>query len=56
MPAAVKVSVLARDRTIGPARAHATISTTESEVLINDKLADKLKTPIINADTGEWHS
>lgn len=54
MPAAVKVSVLARDRTVGPAQAHATISTTESEVLINDKLADKLKISIIRAGAGEW--
>jgi len=54
MPAAVKVSVLARDRTVGPVRANATISAVEAEVLISDRLADELKISIIKAGAGEW--
>ncbi|MEA2090678.1 MAG: hypothetical protein U9O89_08010 [Thermoproteota archaeon] len=54
IPAAVNLSVLAGDRTVGPVRAHATMSTTESDVLISDKLADKLKISIIKAGAGEW--
>lgn len=54
IPAAVDVSVLTEDRRVGPVPAHVTISAAESEVLINDKLADELKISIIRAGVGEW--
>jgi len=54
IPSAVKISVLAEDRAVGPVEAHVTISAAESEVLINDRLADELRISIIKAGAGEW--
>jgi len=54
IPAAVDISVLTEDRRVGPVQVHVTISAAESEVLINDRLADELKISIIRAGVGEW--
>lgn len=54
IPEAVRVSVVAEDRMVGPVPAHATISIVEAEVLIGDRLADELKISILKAGAGEW--
>lgn len=54
IPKGAGVSVSTEDRVVGPVRAHAVVSTIESEVLISDKLADELGISIIRAGAGEW--
>jgi len=51
---ALEVSVVAKDRIVGPVICDALISHLEHEVLINDKLGEELKIVILAMGSGKW--
>ena len=54
IPDAVKVNVVCKDRKCKPVKCSIVISEAEKEVIINDKLIEKLNLVIENAGKGLW--
>jgi len=54
LPNELEVSVITSDKEVGPILCDAIISYVEEEVLINDKLCDKLNIVILKAGAGLW--
>lgn len=50
----LEVSVVTRDRLVGPVPCDAIISHIETEVLINDKLGEELRIMVIGLGSGRW--
>ena len=54
IPRAVKVSVVAEDRVVGPVEADLVIAEAADEPLVSDRLADALGISIVAAGEGLW--
>ena len=54
IPDALGVSVVTKDREVGPVTASVIISAKENEVLLSDKLLDELRVSLVRPGVGFW--